>query len=209
MAKTILYKESGEQNGEIQLNDAVFGVKPKKSVIHQVYLALMANAREPWAHTKNRGEVRGGGRKPWKQKGTGRARHGSTRSPIWVGGGITFGPRSDRNYKQKINKKMNRLAVKMLFSDKVFDEKFVVLEDLKLTGKTRELSDLRAKLPGTGRNTLVLLPKLEETTKRAVGNLSKLDFMRAVDASVVDLMHHQYVITTKKGIEILENRLAK
>jgi len=209
MAKTILYKDNGEKNGEIQLNDAVFGVKPKKSVIHQVYLALMANAREPWAHTKNRGEVRGGGKKPWKQKGTGRARHGSTRSPIWVGGGITFGSRKERNYKQKINKKMNRLAVKMLLTDKVYDEKFIVLEDLKTNGKTRELVDLRSKLPGTGRKTLVLLPKVEEATRRAIGNLSRLEIGRAVDVSVVDLMHHQFIITTKKGIEILENRLAK
>ena len=105
MLNAKVYNQTGKENGEVELTEAVFGVKPKVSVVHQVFVALRANAREPWADTKNKGEVRGGGRKPWKQKGTGRARHGSIRSPIWKGGGITFGPLSTRNYKQKINKR--------------------------------------------------------------------------------------------------------
>lgn len=125
MATFPIYNVTGEKNGTIELSDRVFAVAPKMPLIHQVYEAIRANAREPWADTKDRGEVRGGGKKPWKQKGTGRARHGSTRSPIWRGGGITFGPLSIRNYKQKINQKMNQQAVRMCLSDKA-DRKSVV-----------------------------------------------------------------------------------
>ena len=99
--KLDLYNQAGQKSGSMELSDLVFGVKSKMAVIHQVYVALLANLREPWAHTKDKGDVRGGGKKPWKQKGTGRARHGSIRSPIWRGGGVTFGPLKIRNYKQK------------------------------------------------------------------------------------------------------------
>ena len=102
MAKISVYNQEGKTLESIEVLDAVFGVTPKTSVVHQVYVALLANLRRPWAHTKDRGDVSGGGKKPWKQKGTGRARHGSIRSPIWKGGGVTFGPLSVRNYKQKI-----------------------------------------------------------------------------------------------------------
>lgn len=209
MAKVALYNIKGKEEGQIDLNDAVFGVKSKMAVIHQVYNAIMANAREPWAHTKNRGEVRGGGRKPWKQKGTGRARHGSIRSPIWKGGGVTFGPLKYRNYKQKVNQKMNKLAVRMCLSDKVLDKKFVVLEDLKSDGKTKLMAELRNAMPGAQKTMLWLLPKSDEMVKRATRNIPKLDLQLASDVNVVDLLHHQYVIATKDAALILEKRLAK
>ena len=117
--KIKVYTQDGKETKELALNPAVFGVAVKESVVHQVMVAQMANSRVAIAHTKTRAEVRGGGRKPWKQKGTGRARHGSTRSPIWVGGGVTFGPRSDRNFSQKVNKKMKTKALFMCLSDKV------------------------------------------------------------------------------------------
>src|SRR3989338_5705358 len=139
MPKAVLYNVQGEKTGDMELNDAVFGVKPKKSVVHQVYTALLANAREPWAHTKDKGDVRGGGKKPWRQKGTGRARHGSIRSPIWRGGGITFGPLNVRNYTKKVNKKMSQVAVRMCLTDKVNDARFIVLEALTPSGKTKEM----------------------------------------------------------------------
>ena len=110
MAKVAIYNDRGKENGSLELDDNIFGLKSKMAVIHQVYLALMANAREPWAHAIDKSEVSGGGKKPWKQKGTGRARHGSIRSPIWRGGGATFGPLNTRNYKQKINKKTKKTA---------------------------------------------------------------------------------------------------
>src|SRR3989338_2583524 len=113
MAQVQIYNAAGEVVGNIELPDAIFAVESKPAVIHQVYVAQMANSREPWGHTKQRGEVRGGGKKPWKQKGTGRARHGSIRSPIWRGGGVGFGPRSEKVYARTIPKKMRAKALFM------------------------------------------------------------------------------------------------
>lgn len=209
MAKVDLYNLEGKKSSSIELNDAVFGIKPKIALIHQVYLALTANAREPWAHSKDRSDVRGGGKKPWRQKGTGRARHGSIRSPIWRGGGVTFGPVKERNYKQKINKKMNAQAVRMCLSDKVADSKFIVLEDIASDGKTKKMAELRSALPGFGKTTIILTAKKDDMLKRATLNIPKVDLQRAIDVNVVDLLHHQYVITTKAGVEVIEKRLVK
>lgn len=209
MAQVKVYNQKGEAVGNLQLSKEVFEVPAKSAVVHQVYNALLANAREPWADTKGKGEVKGGGRKPWKQKGTGRARHGSIRSPIWRGGGITFGPKTERNYKQKINKKMNHLAVEMCLSDKVKNEKFVVLEDFASKGKTKEMFDLRQALPGAGRKTLWLLAEKDTKMKQALRGLATVDLEQAKDVNVIGLLNHQYVIATKKGVEILEKRLTK
>jgi len=209
MAKVIVYNIEGKEGESVDLNDGVFGVKSKMAVIHQVYNALMANAREPWAHSKDKSEVSGGGKKPWKQKGTGRARHGSIRSPIWRGGGVTFGPLKERNYKQKINKKMNRQAVRMCLSDKVKEKKFAVLDNLTSDGKTKAMAELRLKLPGLGKTALWLLPKKDDMLKRSTGNLEKLDLQLASDVNVVDLLHHQYIFATKEAVEVLEKRLLK
>ena len=206
MPKVKLYNNQGKETGTIDLNVDIFGVEIKKSVVHQVYTALTANARQPWAHTKDKSEVRGGGRKPWKQKGTGRARHGSIRSPLWVGGGVTFGPLKTRNYKQKINKKMNQLAVKMCLSDKAASDKFVVLEDMPTNGKAKEVAKLREALPGMGRTTIFLTQKVDEKVNLATRNIVKFDMQQAKDVNVVDLLNHQYVVVTKKGLEILEKR---
>ncbi|OGH71142.1 MAG: 50S ribosomal protein L4 [Candidatus Magasanikbacteria bacterium RIFCSPHIGHO2_02_FULL_51_14] len=207
MPKAVLYNVQGEKTGDIELNDAVFGVKPKKSVVHQVYTALLANAREPWAHTKDKGDVRGGGKKPWRQKGTGRARHGSIRSPIWRGGGITFGPLNIRNYKQKINKKMNRLAMRMCLSDKAAETRFLVLEEAPLDGKTKTLAALWMKLPGYGKSTLLVTHDGSPMVERATRSLQRLHVRRAQDVNVLDALGHQYVITTKAGVAALEKRL--
>ncbi len=207
MAKIPLYNEEGKQAGEMELNDAVFGVKPSEALVHQVFVAQEANRRQPWAHAKDRSDVRGGGRKPWRQKGTGRARHGSSRSPIWTGGGATFGPLKTRNYKQKINTKMKRQAVRMCLSDKVTDAKLIVLEDFKATGKTKQVADLRGKLPGVGKTTLMLTEKKTDNINQATRNVPKLDLQRVADVTVTDLLTHQYIILTKKDVEILEKRL--
>lgn len=207
MAKVKLYNKQGSETDSIDLDDSVFGVVVKDLVVHQVYTALMANAREPWAHTKDKSEVRGGGRKPWKQKGTGRARHGSIRSPLWVGGGVTFGPLKTRNYNQKINKKMNKLAVKMCLTDKVLNNLLLILEDFDIEGKAKNMAILRKALPGAGKTTLFLSSEPNEKINLATRNIVKLDMQQAKDVNVVDLLHHQYVIATKKGLKILENRL--
>lgn len=208
MAKVPLYNTDGTTLGEHMLNDAVFAVAPKKSLVHQVYTALEANEREPWAHTKDKSEVRGGGKKPWKQKGTGRARHGSIRSPIWKGGGVTFGPLNERNYTQKINKKMNQEAVRMCLTDKVNEAKFIVLDSLTPAGKTKEMTAIRKALPGNGKKTLVLSVTNDEKLNLATRNIPTVHLQRVQDVNVVDLLHHQYIITTKDGVAALEKRLA-
>ncbi len=204
-----VYNQEGKESGELNLNEKIFGIKPKESVVHQVYVSICANLREPWADTKNKGEVRGGGRKPWKQKGTGRARHGSIRSPIWKGGGITFGPLSTRNYKQKINKSMNQLATLMCLSDKVNDGKLLIVDSLPTENKTKVLANWLKQLPCVNRKTLLLLSKVDENLNRATRNLQKLFLKKAVDVSVKDLLRNQYVLITKDGLEQLEKRLLK
>ncbi len=146
MAKELkikIYSQNGNVVKETELNPEIFGVAVKESVVHQVAVAQMANARVAIADTKDRSEVRGGGKKPWRQKGTGRARQGSIRSPLWKGGGVVFGPKSARNFSQKINKKMKRKALFMCLSDKVNNNFLVVIDQLKLTaGKTKEIIEV-------------------------------------------------------------------
>src|SRR5438128_620292 len=132
MPNVDLYNVKREKVGTVELPEAVFGVPWKNAVVKQVLDAQLANRRIPWASAKDRSEVRGGGRKPWRQKGTGRARHGSTRSPIWVGGGKAHGPRPERDYSQKINKKMRRAAIAMVLSKKLTDGELSILDTLTI-----------------------------------------------------------------------------
>ncbi len=208
MTKVNVYNAKGEQSKTLELSEAVFAAPLNNSLVHQVYLAIRANIRLPWADTKDKGEVRGGGKKPWKQKGTGRARHGSIRSPIWKGGGVTFGPLSERNYKQKINKKMSRNAVSMSLSEKVRGQEFFVVESLSTSGKTKDMAIMRKALPGMGKTTLFLVESMQPEVTQAVKNLTQSEIKNAVDVNVFDLMQHKYVIATESAIKILEKRLS-
>ncbi len=209
MVTAPLYNLQGERVRDMELNDVVFGVKPKAAVVHQVYVALRANKRAPLAHTKDRGDVRGGGKKPWKQKGTGRARHGSIRSPLWRGGGVTFGPTKDRNYTQKINRKMNQIAVRMCLSDKVAHEKFLILDGISAEEKTSRVVRVREGLPGAGKSTLLLIEGTKSLVIRAVRNIPRMSVQYAIDVNVSDLLDHQYVISTPDAVLVLEKRLRK
>jgi large subunit ribosomal protein L4 len=143
MAVVSLYNTKGENIGSLTLEASLFDVKLSPALVHEAVVAQQANSREAIAHTKTRGEVAGSSKKPWAQKGTGRARHGSTKSPIWVGGGITFGPRNDRNFSLKINKRAKRKALAMILSEKVATERFVAIDALDLkNGKTKELAQI-------------------------------------------------------------------
>jgi len=205
--KVSVYNAQGKKEKDMDVNDAIFGVPTKDAVVHQVYHAIEANAREPWAHTKTKDEVRGGGKKPWKQKGTGRARHGSTRSPIWKGGGVTFGPRNVRNYTERINKKMKRLATKMVLSAKAKNEKLLIVDGLADLKKTKDVATLVNALSLKGRTTLVLAGS-EEDLGLIVRNVPGVNLQRAIDMNVVDVLHHQYVLATTKAIDTLQSRLA-
>src|SRR3989338_2400984 len=163
MTTAPLYNQMGETIGTVGLNSALFEVPLNTALLHEAVVAQEANARVVVAHTKDRGEVRGGGKKPWKQKGTGRARHGSTRSPIWKGGGVTFGPTAVRNFAKKLNKKARRAALLSALSDAHRQERFLVVDSLVLPEvKTKILSTLMSKLPYANERALVVVE--EENT---------------------------------------------
>jgi len=158
MMNVKVYNSEGKEAGTMELSEKIFGVELNSDLVHQVMVSQMGNRRQVLAHTKGRGEVSGGGKKPWAQKHTGRARHGSIRSPIWVGGGVTFGPTNQRVYDKKINARMRRKALFMVLSEKVRMNLVVLLEDLKLgDAKTKALKTLLGALPCDNQNTLLCI----------------------------------------------------
>lgn len=205
-----VYNQVGEKIGTTRLSAKIFGIKPKPELIHQVVVAMQANLRKPLAHTKTRGEVRGGGRKPWRQKGTGRARAGSIRSPIWRGGGIVFGPRKERSYKKKINRKVRKLALKMVLSDKFSNKKIIVLDKLELPEiKTKKIEEIFKKLPNKKEKTLLALEKKDEKIFLSSRNVPYLKPTLANNLNLLDLLDYQYFLTTKSSIKKLEETYGK
>lgn len=203
-----VYSREGKKVGEMELSHAVFGVKPNPSVLHEALIAQQANARRSIADTKTRGEVRGGGKKPWKQKGTGRARHGSSRSPIWVGGGITFGPLSTRNFSVKINKKTKNLAVRMSLSDKVADGKMVVVDEFAQSEfKTKTVASMLASLPVKGKRTLIVLPARDQKMLMSARNIEGVYTTNVASLSLEDVLTAGVVLTTKDGVAAIEKNL--
>jgi large subunit ribosomal protein L4 len=204
MPNVSVYNETGSQVGSIALADAMFGVKPDQNLIHEAVIAQRANARRAIANTKTRGEVRGGGKKPWKQKGTGRARQGSIRSPQWVGGGITFGPTKERNFSLKINKKVKRKALFMALSDKVLSQKLMVLEAFTLdSGKTKYAASVIAKLP-IDRNVLLVAPGAPALLMRMVRNLPNVKLVTANSLNLVDILAYRSVVFLKEAVPVFE-----
>ncbi len=203
-----VYNLQGKEQGEMELSDKVFNVKVKNSVVHEVYVAQTNNQREPWADTKNRGEVSGGGKKPWKQKGTGRARHGSTRSPIWKGGGVAFGPLSVRTYKTKINKKTRHLALKMCLSDKVKNNLFYVVDSFDFKeAKTKLFNQFLKGLPKSQKSYIVLTEKLSPQIVRMTNNIPKVSTEISENVNVMDLVNTEAVVVSREGIKKLEKIL--
>jgi len=211
--KVKVYNQKGEEVGETVLPKEIFGREINSDLIHQVAVCMMANQRLPWAHTKDRSEVRGGGRKPWPQKGTGRARHGSIRSPIWVGGGVTHGPRKEKKYEKKIPKKMKRLALFCVLSGKLKDKELFVLDKLELkTPKTKLMAEiiknLREKLLKKGR-ILIALPQKNEVIERATRNLPNVETIEARNLNVLDLLNHKYLILLKDSVKVIKDTFLK
>lgn len=194
----------GKANGEMSLPEAQFGVKVKPSVVHEALVAQQANRRKAVAHTKTKGEVRGGGKKPWKQKGTGRARQGSTRNPHWVGGGVAFGPRSDRNFSLKINRKTKQKALFMALSDKVNHKNLIVIESIKTEpAKTKSVASLVKKLP-LGKTTLIVTPGSDASLMRMVRNMPNVTLVTAQSVNLEDVMKHRSVAFLKDAVAAFE-----
>lgn len=205
MPKANLYNIEGKVIGERELDAKVFGATVNPSVVHEVVLSLQSNARRPWAHTKTRGNVSGGGRKPWKQKGTGRARQGSIRSPQWIGGGITFGPLSERNYTKKINRKMKNSALNMVLSDKFASEKLVLLEAFPSKGKTKESMASLAKLPVNGKVSVVTAGS-DPMLVRSLRNVQEINVTNLSSLNIFDIIDAQFVIMTADAVEKLSKK---
>lgn len=185
--------------------DELFAVPVKSWVIHEAVVAQDANSRAIHAHVKDRSEVRGGGKKPWKQKGTGRARHGSSRSPIWVGGGITHGPNDARNYSKKINRATKRLALAMALSDKCESGAILAVEDFNLAAaKTRAVAALRAALPQNKASALIVVTKGDLAMRRAAKNLPKTDTILAHSVNVRDVVKYGVVIASTAALREME-----
>jgi len=207
--KVPIYNQDGTSAGEQTLDPKVFGVKANPALIHEVVVAQEANSRETISHTKTRGEVRGGGKKPWKQKHTGRARHGSTRSPIWVGGGIVFGPRNTRVWGKKVNKKAKKAALRMILSDKAADGHIIVLSSLDVPEyKTRIMADLIKKLPLKGKKTLVAPVSVPETVWKSAANIPTLSVSPAGSLNIIDLLAHQNLVITAEAVSSLTKALS-
>jgi large subunit ribosomal protein L4 len=206
MPKVALLNQAGQNIGEVELSDSVFAVEPNQQVLHDVVKAQRAAMRQGTHKTKTRTEVSGGGKKPWKQKGTGRARSGSSRSPIWVGGGVVFGP-TPRDYSMKINKKVRRLALKTVLSLKVKDDAFKVLDALSLESiKTKGMVDVLNNLSLAGK-TIVILPENNEFVSLSARNIPGVVVSTVSHVSVYELMLYKNVLTTVEAVKLYEEVL--
>ncbi|MDD4606922.1 MAG: 50S ribosomal protein L4 [Patescibacteria group bacterium] len=226
--KIQIIDQQGQEISQQELSPKIFDVEINSGLIHQAVVTQLANRRQNLSHTKQRAEVRGGGRKPWRQKGTGRARHGSSRSPLWIGGGVTFGPTTERNFKKKINQKMKKKAIWMCLSDKVANNLMLVLDKIelkkiktqdmvrilnkvlpteekdkkikKVDPKTKETKITNKKIKVQPSCLMVLDDKNDELVKSA-RNIDKIKIIRVENLNILDILQYKYFLTTVAGIQ--------
>ena len=200
MPKVALFKQDGSQSGDFELNASVFGIEPNEHVLTEAYIMQRASLRQGTHAVKNRTEVRGGGKKPWRQKGTGRARQGSIRSPQWVGGGVVFGP-TPRSYSYQLPRKVRRLALKSALSSKVKDENIIVLEDLAFeTPKTKDVVSMLGALD-VNEKVLIVTAEKNDNVIRSANNLKAVKVLSIGEVNVLDLLMHDKLILTKDAAE--------
>ncbi|PIS40489.1 MAG: 50S ribosomal protein L4 [Candidatus Kerfeldbacteria bacterium CG08_land_8_20_14_0_20_43_14] len=206
--KISVFNSDGKAVKEVELDKTIFGVKPDTNLLHFVANAYLANKRLGLAHTKTKSEVRGGGRKPWRQKGTGRARQGSIRSPQWRGGGITFGPRSNRNWSVKINQKVKIKALAMALSAKAEDKKITLIDVLPTDGKTKSMAKL-IKANKVSRTPLLIPTKTGVEILRACHNISGMQILRADSLNVLDVLKARHLILPVESLEAIKKTFFK
>ncbi len=220
--ETQIYNQKGKAVGKMTLPESIFGIPWKGDLVHQVATAMQANARTPVAHTKGRGEVRGGGKKPWRQKGTGRARHGSSRSPIWKGGGVTHGPLKEKNYSQKINKKMKIKALFTMLSEKYRRGQILFIEEVTLKNiKTQDAASVLKDLGtikgfekinfGKKAKTILTVPAKNDILKKSFANIPTITIDEIRNINPVDLLNYKYLIIAqpKESIAFLGGKIEK
>lgn len=200
-----VFDKNNNKTGTVELSNRVFSVEWNADLVHQALVAQLANRREPLAHAKGRGEVRGGGKKPWKQKGTGRARHGSIRSPIWKGGGVTFGPNKDRNFSKKINAKMNRLAIFAVLSKKVEENQLKVFETFgAVADKTKDWNIFLKSVIDLRSNALII-PTAGNNINKMISNIKNVSSISPKSLNVYDLLKAKNIIIEKQTVSEIEN----
>ncbi|MBA1336405.1 MAG: LSU ribosomal protein L4p (L1e) [Firmicutes bacterium] len=203
MPKVAVFNTEGQQVGEMELNENIFGAKINEPVLHQAVQVYLANQRQGTQSAKTRAEVRGGGRKPWRQKGTGRARQGSIRSPQWTGGGVVFAPKP-RDYSQKLPKKMRRLAMVSALSSKVENNEIIVLDSITMeTPKTKFIADMLKKL-NAGRKALIVLKGKDEVVERSANNIEGVKTTLVNTLNVYDILKYDTFVITREAVEAVE-----
>lgn len=220
--KATIYNQEGKETGKLTLPENVFGLPWNADLVHQVAVSMESNKRVPIAHTKGRADVRGGGKKPWRQKGTGRARHGSIRSPLWKGGGVTFGPTNERNYKKKINRKMVAKALYTVLSRKFKDGELLFVDDISIPSpKSAQAKEILSsfstipnfeKLSTKKKNTaLMALGKNDENVKKSFRNFGNVSVEEIRNINPVKVLKYKYLVVSepKKSIAFLESKLPK
>lgn len=215
-----IYSSEGKEVGTVDLPEAVFALKWNADLVHEVVVGMQANARAMTAHTKDRSEVSGGGKKPWRQKGTGRARHGSSRSPIWSGGGIAHGPRNDKDYSVKINRKAKAKALGIVLAKKNTDAEIIFVDALALAEPkaTEGKNIIKALATGAGQAELatkrknaamVILPSRNEAVEKSFRNFGNIEVKQAKDVNPVDLLTYKFVVVAEPNstLEIISKRV--
>ena len=208
--KIKVYNKKAEAVKDLELNKKIFAVKVNNELLHQVVVSQMANARQVLADTKGKAEVSGGGKKPWKQKGTGRARAGSSRSPIWRGGGVTFGPTNDRNFKKKINQKSKQRAIFMVLSERLVEGSLVVLDDLAFENyKTKDFSQMISTietkvLETKRRDILIINGSKDERAFFSARNLKDVKIINPENINALELLNYRYLLLDEKTVKLLE-----
>ena len=218
--KTKVYDHKGKEARTVDLPESIFGLNWNADLVHQVVVSMQSNARANTAHNQDRSGLRGGGRKPWRQKGTGQARHGSKRSPIWAGGGVTFGPRNERNYDKKINRKMSQKALLVALSQKMRDGQILFVDGFeKTTGKTSDMQKAFEAFAGVSgfetlntkkhNNAFMTTANMSDELKNGVKNLFHVSLAAIENINVVDILNHRYIVITdpEKTVEFLQTKL--
>ncbi|MEG0075014.1 MAG: 50S ribosomal protein L4 [Eubacterium sp.] len=202
MPKMDILDVKGNVVGDVELSEAVFGIEPNEPVVHEVVVALLANRRQGTKGTLTRAEVRGGGRKPWRQKGTGRARAGTSRSPLWIGGGVVFAPKA-RDFSKKVNKKVRNLAMRSVFSAKAQDKELRVLDQLTIEApKTKEMIAILEAIDA--KKALIVLPEKTENIVRSANNIPKVATTTVSELNVYDMLKYDILVMTKESLEKIE-----
>jgi large subunit ribosomal protein L4 len=218
--KAPLYTQEGKANGTIELSEKVFGLPWNADLVSQVVTSMLSSVRKPYAHTKDRSDVAGGGKKPWKQKGTGRSRHGSIRSPIWRGGGVAHGPRNEKDFTRKVNKKMKAKAMLTILSQKFRDGEVIFLDSLALSAKktkdAQHVLNALSKNEGfeqiayrTGNRAMISLPKHDGVVATSFRNIPSVSVDEARNMNPVDVLKYKYLIIAKpeESLKAFETRV--